>query len=243
LSRKTKVDSCSSKDAQDFALRRETASRQTSIVERSSLTTLSEDLKSDVARDTDLKFSEGSETENSVSKEFENTSESSFENCNICPNSSGFLQRKEGDFSSSIIEPSIGSHSSGKVTSREKINLEPCTGNAEILLKEGVQVSSSNLRIQNMLRRKETSLDKNPKPMKRRRSVQVYSGASYAYRTQSLIGIDEQLQDGFYDAGREHPFCTLEALESQHESLESREVILVDRYLGTLHMNSLWNVL
>lgn len=78
-------------------------------------------------------------------------------------------------------------------------------------------------------RRKGGSLDRNPKPTKRRRSAQAFSEASYTYRTRSLIGVDDRLQDGFYDAGRERPFAALEELESQQLCLESREVILVDR--------------
>ena len=138
-----------------------------------------------------------------------------FKNGNSSPKNDGLLPTEKGDCNSS------------QVMSRES------TGSDEILLKEDVEVFTSNLGFHSGLthnRRKGSSFE-NPKPMKRRKSVQAYSGASYAYRTQSLIGLDEPLQDGFYDAGREHPFCTLEALESQHEILESREVILVDRYL------------
>lgn len=78
-------------------------------------------------------------------------------------------------------------------------------------------------------RRKGGSLDRNPKPTKRRKSAQAFSEASYTYCNQSLIGFNDRLQDGFYDAGREHPFSTLEVLEGQQPCFESREVILVDR--------------
>ncbi|KAH7281677.1 hypothetical protein KP509_36G058100 [Ceratopteris richardii] len=78
-------------------------------------------------------------------------------------------------------------------------------------------------------RRKGGSPDRNPKPAKRRRSVQALSEISCTYRTKSILGFDDYLQDGFYDGGRDHPFVALEVLENQHPSFESREIILVDR--------------
>ena len=84
------------------------------------------------------------------------------------------------------------------------------------------------------LRRHGSATDRNPKPSKRRRSAQDFSEISYKYYSESFCGIHERLPDGFYDGGRDRPFCSLEVLEKEQPSLNSREVILVDRWVQPL---------
>ncbi|XP_024529529.1 uncharacterized protein LOC9651494 isoform X2 [Selaginella moellendorffii] len=69
----------------------------------------------------------------------------------------------------------------------------------------------------------------NPKPSKRRKAAEKFSEVSYKYSKDSFCGFDDHLVDGFYDAGRDHPFLPLEALENEQFSFNRREVILVDR--------------
>ncbi|XP_043695830.1 uncharacterized protein LOC122646344 isoform X2 [Telopea speciosissima] len=67
----------------------------------------------------------------------------------------------------------------------------------------------------------------NPKPSKSRRPVSDPSNISCKYSTESFCSIDDRIPDGFYDAGRDRPFMSLQSYESLCR--ESREVILVDR--------------
>ncbi|BBM97151.1 hypothetical protein MPTK1_1g03380 [Marchantia polymorpha subsp. ruderalis] len=78
-------------------------------------------------------------------------------------------------------------------------------------------------------RRQDGDNDRNPKPSKRRRSVQEFSEVSFKYCTESFCGFEDRLHDGFYDAGRDRPFSSLAALEKEQPCYDSREVILVDR--------------
>jgi len=68
----------------------------------------------------------------------------------------------------------------------------------------------------------------NPKPRKFRRPVDDSSFLSCKYSTESFCSIDDHLPDGFYDAGRDRPFMSLEEYE-QSLCVDSREVILLDR--------------
>lgn len=68
----------------------------------------------------------------------------------------------------------------------------------------------------------------NPKPRKYRRPTCNHSDMSSKYSRISFCGIDDYLQDGFYDAGRDRPFMPLSSYEKNIQ-LDSREVILVDR--------------
>ncbi|CAM6037021.1 unnamed protein product [Sphagnum compactum] len=79
------------------------------------------------------------------------------------------------------------------------------------------------------LRRHGSDTDRNPKPSKRRRSAQDFSKLSYKYCSESFCGFNDRLPDGFYDAGRDRQFCSLDVLEKEQPSFDSREVILVDR--------------
>lgn len=72
-------------------------------------------------------------------------------------------------------------------------------------------------------------LIKNTKPSKRRRSVEEFSWASQKYSFESFCGVNDHLPDGFYDAGRDRPFKPLINFEKENLSLDSREIILVDR--------------
>lgn len=74
----------------------------------------------------------------------------------------------------------------------------------------------------------DTNLD-NPKPCKSLRPAKEdYSNLSSKYNSLSFCEIEDRLPDGFYDAGREQPFMSLQRYE-QILQLDSREVILVDR--------------
>lgn len=95
--------------------------------------------------------------------------------------------------------------------------------------KAGSAVNGAGVKEEVRLRRHGSDTDKNPKPSKRRRSAQGFSEISYKYHCESFCGFNERLPDGFYDAGRDRPFSSLEALEKEQPSLTSREVILVDR--------------
>lgn len=79
------------------------------------------------------------------------------------------------------------------------------------------------------LRRQDSGRDRNPKPSKRRRSVQGFSEVSLKYCMESFVGFNDRLHDGFYDAGRDRPFLPLDVLEKEQLCYDSREVILVDR--------------
>lgn len=70
----------------------------------------------------------------------------------------------------------------------------------------------------------------NPKPCKSRKSMGENSNASQKYSSVSLCSIEDRLPDGFYDAGRDRPFMQLTGYE-QTPHLDSREVILVDRFI------------
>ncbi len=84
------------------------------------------------------------------------------------------------------------------------------------------------------LRRHGSDTDRNPKPSKRRRSAQDFSKLSYKYCSESFCGFNDRLPDGFYDAGRDRQFCSLDVLEKEQPSFDSREVILVDRYASEI---------
>ncbi|KAL6636919.1 hypothetical protein ACP70R_024491 [Stipagrostis hirtigluma subsp. patula] len=71
-------------------------------------------------------------------------------------------------------------------------------------------------------------MDSNPKPSKCRRPIDECSKMSYKYSVESFCSIDDHLPDGFYDAGREMPFMSLEEYE-RSLGLYAREVILLDR--------------
>jgi hypothetical protein len=73
--------------------------------------------------------------------------------------------------------------------------------------------------------------DRNPKPSKRRRAVPEPSPVSEKYHRESLCGAEDRLHDGFYDPGRERPFLRLEEFEREKPCVNSREVILVDRWV------------
>ncbi|KAI5068580.1 hypothetical protein GOP47_0016925 [Adiantum capillus-veneris] len=132
---------------------------------------------------------------------------------------------------------SIRSYSSRKVISGDRENQNSCnesTGDANIVDGEDDKTFTFTSKLESDTvfvnsRRKGSGSDRNPKPAKRRRSAQGFSEVSYKYRSKSIVGLNDCLQDGFYDAGRDHPFAALEVLENEQLCFESREVILVDR--------------
>ncbi|CAN6309386.1 unnamed protein product [Urochloa humidicola] len=71
-------------------------------------------------------------------------------------------------------------------------------------------------------------MDNNPKPSKFPRAIDERSKLSYKYSVESFCSIDDHLPDGFYDAGRDMPFMSLEEYE-RSLGLYAREVILLDR--------------
>ncbi|XP_062214624.1 uncharacterized protein LOC133915471 [Phragmites australis] len=71
-------------------------------------------------------------------------------------------------------------------------------------------------------------MDSNPKPSKCPRPIDECSKLSYKYSVESFCSIDDHLPDGFYDAGRDMPFMSLEEYE-RSLGLYAREVILLDR--------------
>ncbi|OEL26809.1 hypothetical protein BAE44_0012172 [Dichanthelium oligosanthes] len=71
-------------------------------------------------------------------------------------------------------------------------------------------------------------MDNNPKPSKCPRPIDERSKLSYKYSVESFCSIDDRLPDGFYDAGRDMPFMSLEEYE-RSLGLYAREVILLDR--------------
>ncbi|KAB1222163.1 Kinase and exchange factor for Rac B [Morella rubra] len=76
-------------------------------------------------------------------------------------------------------------------------------------------------------RRVNSDLD-NPKPCKYRKLFVDASYLSRKYSELSFCSAEDYLQDGFYDAGRNHPFSSLSSYELNLD-LNSREVILLDR--------------
>ncbi|MCO5554713.1 hypothetical protein L7F22_008247 [Adiantum nelumboides] len=141
------------------------------------------------------------------------------------------------DSDSAPTKASIRSYSSRKVISGARDNQTSCNENiddANIIDGEDGKTFTFTSKLESDTtvvnsRRKDNGSDRNPKPAKRRRSAQTFSEVSYKYRTKSIVGFNDCLQDGFYDAGRDHPFGALEVLEKQQLCFDSREVILVDR--------------
>jgi len=119
-----------------------------------------------------------------------------------------------------------GDRFSGNEEEKSSVDSEEGIGKGT---KAGSSVSSVGVKEEVRLRRHGSDTDRNPKPSKRRRSAQDFSEISYKYYSESLCGFNERLPDGFYDAGRDRPFSSLEALEKEQPSFNSREVILVDR--------------
>lgn len=97
----------------------------------------------------------------------------------------------------------------------------------ELALPDGNSSSDSVKSIVKSKRHCDRDLD-NPKPSKFRRPDNDSSSLSHKYSTESFCGIDDHLPDGFYDAGRDRPFMSLEEYD-QSLGLDSREVILLDR--------------
>eukprot|EP00249_Psilotum_nudum_P023338 c28834_g1_i1 orf=729-4661(+) len=116
-------------------------------------------------------------------------------------------------------QPSGNEKSNGLLEGKGDTNAE----NFPLKLKEKWEFRTENGR------RKCPSSEKDTAPTKRRKSVQAFSEASFAYHSQSVCGFGDVLQDGFYDTGRESSFLPLDLLETQELCLDGREVILVDR--------------
>lgn len=119
-----------------------------------------------------------------------------------------------------------GDRSSGNEEDKSSVDSEEGNGKGT---KVGSSVNSVGVKEEVRLRRHGSDTDRNPKPSKRRRSAQGFSEISYKYHSESFCGFNERLPDGFYDAGRDRPFSSLEVLEKEQPSFNSREVILVDR--------------
>ncbi|KAK3149382.1 hypothetical protein QOZ80_3AG0216650 [Eleusine coracana subsp. coracana] len=92
---------------------------------------------------------------------------------------------------------------------------------------EIVQENSSESKCTSKSKR-HPDMDSNPKPSKFPRPIDECSKLSYKYSVESFCSIDDHLPDGFYDAGRDMPFMSLEEYE-RSLGLYAREVILLDR--------------
>ena len=119
-----------------------------------------------------------------------------------------------------------GDRSSGNEEDESSVD---CQGGIGKATNAGASGNSVGVKEEVKLRRYGSDTDRNPKPSKRRRSAQDFSEISYKYYSESFCGFNERLPDGFYDAGRDRPFSSLEALEKEQPCFNSREVILVDR--------------
>lgn len=69
----------------------------------------------------------------------------------------------------------------------------------------------------------------NPKPSKFRKPVVDCSYLVNKYCVESFCSIEDHLPDGFYDAGRDRPFKSLQDYEKS-VCIDQREVILLDRF-------------
>ncbi|KAK8936882.1 hypothetical protein KSP39_PZI012297 [Platanthera zijinensis] len=85
---------------------------------------------------------------------------------------------------------------------------------------------ASNLTMKSK-RQSDKDLD-NPKPSKFRKPVEDCSYIANKYCMESFCSIEDHLPDGFYDAGRDRPFMSLQDYE-QSVCIDSREIILLDR--------------
>jgi hypothetical protein len=92
---------------------------------------------------------------------------------------------------------------------------------------EVVQENSSESKCTSKSKR-HPDMDSNPKPSKFPGPIDECSKLSYKYSVESFCSIDDHLPDGFYDAGRDMPFMSLEEYE-RSLGLYAREVILLDR--------------
>ncbi|TVU45084.1 hypothetical protein EJB05_04555 [Eragrostis curvula] len=93
---------------------------------------------------------------------------------------------------------------------------------------EIVQENSSDTSKCTSKSKRHPDMDSNPKPSKFPRPIDECSKISYKYSVESFCSIDDHLPDGFYDAGRDMPFMSLEGYERSF-GLNAREVILLDR--------------
>eukprot|EP00250_Pteridium_aquilinum_P000218 c10242_g1_i2 orf=202-4080(-) len=236
LSRKAKVEVC--KDSVDTVSMR---GGQTDMEEQTSSRFLGIDLPEDLlTNETDFNGAEEGVTQITDCREDDNASEACFHNCSYTQKNHELPLTslpKSVDSNSAPGRTTISSHCSRKVISGDRSNQNAAKQSADderVVDGEDGQTFTFTFKSEPETglvhgRRRGGSLDRNPKPTKRRKSAQAFSEASYMYRSKSLVGSDTRLQDGFYDAGREHPFIALEVLESQQVCFESREVILVDR--------------
>ncbi|XP_077239811.1 leucine-rich repeat protein kinase family protein [Tasmannia lanceolata] len=87
-----------------------------------------------------------------------------------------------------------------------------------------LEVSKNNLKPK---RHSDRDLN-NPKPSKCRKPIDEGLILSCKYSRESFCSINDHLPDGFYDAGRDRPFKSLQNYEHSL-CFDSREVILVDR--------------
>ncbi|KAF9591591.1 hypothetical protein IFM89_004820 [Coptis chinensis] len=110
----------------------------------------------------------------------------------------------------SVLDASLGSSLS---KSREQEDGYSSTSASESHTKSKRQIDEDN---------------ENLRPRKAQKPFDGHSYISKKYNRESFCGIDDHLPDGFYDAGRFHPFMPLESYE-QNLCLDSLEVILVDR--------------
>ncbi|ONK60514.1 uncharacterized protein A4U43_C08F19290 [Asparagus officinalis] len=139
----------------------------------------------------------------------------------------GLTNISYGDNSSCITESNFLNTENDYEDESVSSCLLPCPQN-ELTVSDDNSSSDTDKRIVKSKRHSDKDLD-NPKPSKFRRAFDDYSYASCKYSTDSFCSIDDYLPDGFYDAGRDRLFMSLDEYE-RSLCLDSREVILLDRH-------------
>ncbi|XP_010917626.1 uncharacterized protein [Elaeis guineensis] len=138
------------------------------------------------------------------------------------------LHKKDnGDNNSCITSESAGLNKDSDVENEREDNVSSVYPLTDLNVPDEDSSSEASKFILKSKRHSDKDLD-NPKPSKFRKPVDECSNLSCKYSTESFCSIDDHLPDGFYDAGRDRPFMSLQDYE-QSLCLDSREVILLDR--------------
>ncbi|XP_008777677.2 uncharacterized protein LOC103697568 isoform X1 [Phoenix dactylifera] len=139
----------------------------------------------------------------------------------------GLHKRDNRDNNSCITSESSGLNKDCDLENEREDNVSPVYPLTDLNVPDEYSSSEASKFILKSKRHSDKDLD-NPKPSKFRRPVDECSNLSCKYSTESFCSIDDHLPDGFYDAGRDRPFMSLQDYE-QSLCLDSREVILLDR--------------
>ncbi|PKA48812.1 Mitogen-activated protein kinase kinase kinase YODA [Apostasia shenzhenica] len=131
-----------------------------------------------------------------------------------------------GDSCVPIIESNSSTKDCDQDKRRTNKDYSDCSFEERNFIDQCSSVEASSIVVKSK-RHSDKDLD-NPKPTKFRRPVVDCSSMAKKYCMESFCGIDDHLPDGFYDAGRERPFMSLQEYE-ECISIDSREIILLDR--------------